>query len=607
MQRRGVVSIAEAGLVYLAVLVSMNCSTEPGRQFTINVVATPKEGGTASGGGSFSPGSTVTLTAQPKAPYTFGGWRRDDVIIASLSTTYTFVDSIDHKFEALFLAPFRADIIWPRPLLPVPDTIELRVKAVSPRAVASVRAEVAGIKTALTLRSGGDWDARIDISKLPLDTLPITVVVTDVAGDTATSVTRVLHDRLPTIDLVAPLNETVARPQLSYSATCTDDFPGCTISIFDGFPETTPPLVTGTGKISGTLSLAVSEGKRVSLVFVARDSRFQTRSVARTIYVESSQQLDSIGSVPTPFWDVDVTRALFGKTDTPTVTLRTWPSGVDERIITSFVPGSARLTPYGAIVSKSFGESIDWRGGTATHVSGVVNEVVGQYARFSEPAKNRTYFQYRYDLATRFTVLVGEFDCCGASLRLSANGDVIIAGVDGALRRYRNGILSKLPGEPPSTLGDSLPLVDGEVVVYRKTSPGIFAETYQIAMNDGSKEIVLGPPRSQNSSPLSKILPGQDYAVNNGWVAFTQSNASMQRQVWLRSPSGELRQVSPVGIDVLISAVGPDGTVVFTAGGRRFLIPPNGVARDVGGSHGTVQFFSAQPYLILGRSFWRIR
>lgn len=590
------------------------CSTEPTRQFTVTVVPTPAEGGTVTGGGRFAVGSTVTLTAQPKPPYVFGGWRRDDRIPASLSATYTFVDSVDHKFEALFLAPFRADVIEPIQYTPVAETVNLRLMAVSPRSVASVRAEVGGKRVDLSRNTAlGDWRASIDISGMPLDTFAIAIVVTDVAGDTAISLLRLLHDRPPAIDVVLPLNETIARPGIAYAATCRDDFPGCTISVTDvnTFPLDPPALASGRGSIAGTVSLAAHEGRPVSLLFHARDSRFQTTVVARTVYVESSRQLDSIGNVPSTFLDVDATRALFRSADGSSVTLRRWGTGIDQLIPTTGLIGGAGLTPYGAAVSL-FGSGrparwIDWRNGVFTEQPGAVTSVVGRYALVRR-SKGTTLTDsiFRYDLDTRLDAFVAESPY-GATAVLSANGDVIMSGLAAGLRRYRDGTLAPLPGEPPSALSDSLPLVSGNTVVYRKTSPGISGKTYQLAMNDGTAEILLGPPRFQTSQSSSAILPGQDYDVNNGWVAFTQSDESTQRRIWLRAPTGELRPISPSGSVAFISALGPDGTVLFTVGMRRFLCPPGAAPRDVSGSHGTVRWFNGQPYLILGYTFWRIR
>src|SRR6476620_476093 len=178
----GVRKLGGRALVFVLAFGAATCSTEPTRQFTVTVVSTPREGGSATGGGRLAPGSTVMLTAQPIAPYIFGGWRRDNQAIASLSSTYTFVDSIDHKFEALFLAPYRAEFVWPRPYDPIPDTLHLVVNTVSPRAVASVRADVAGTTVDLTRpRESVSWTANVDISRLPLDTVRVMVLVTDVA------------------------------------------------------------------------------------------------------------------------------------------------------------------------------------------------------------------------------------------------------------------------------------------------------------------------------------------------------------------------------------------------------------------------------------------
>ena len=56
---------------------------------TVTVYASPEEGGTVSGGGTFSPGSSCTITATANAHYEFTGWTSSNGETAS-SDTHTF-------------------------------------------------------------------------------------------------------------------------------------------------------------------------------------------------------------------------------------------------------------------------------------------------------------------------------------------------------------------------------------------------------------------------------------------------------------------------------------------------------------------------------------
>src|SRR5690349_17476587 len=81
---------------------------------------------------------------------------------------------------------------------------------------------------------------------------------------------------------------------------------------------------------------------------------------------------------------------------------------------------------------------------------------------------------------------------------------------------------------------------------------------------------LLAPARAQMPAPHS------DYEANAGWVAFTRLDAGGALQIWTRSPAGVIARVTSFGTSSRIDALGPDGTVVFTNGSRRYVVPPGG-------------------------------
>ena len=72
-------------------------------------------------------------------------------------------------------------------------------------------------------------------------------------------------------------------------------------------------------------------------------------------------------------------------------------------------------------------------------------------------------------------------------------------------------------------------------MVYRKLAAG----TETLTLHTGEQELLLGQPRA-----LFTMTPGRDYAVNAGWVAYTDLSSAGQTQVWLRSPAGDTRKVT---------------------------------------------------------------
>ena len=71
------------------------------QNYTINVMADPNEGGTATGGGSFTYGETCTLTATPNTGYTFVNWTKNGTVVSS-NANYSFTVTDNGDYVANF-------------------------------------------------------------------------------------------------------------------------------------------------------------------------------------------------------------------------------------------------------------------------------------------------------------------------------------------------------------------------------------------------------------------------------------------------------------------------------------------------------------------------
>jgi hypothetical protein len=69
----------------------------------ITTVAAPTTGGTVAGGGSFTPGQSVTVTAIPAAGFTFGNWTEGATVVAT-TAAYTFTAAANRTLTANFIA-----------------------------------------------------------------------------------------------------------------------------------------------------------------------------------------------------------------------------------------------------------------------------------------------------------------------------------------------------------------------------------------------------------------------------------------------------------------------------------------------------------------------
>ena len=75
----------------------------PGEYYTITTTANPAEGGTISGGGSYTEGSTCTLTATANTGYTFINWTENGEVV-STNAEYNFLVTEDRNLTANFMA-----------------------------------------------------------------------------------------------------------------------------------------------------------------------------------------------------------------------------------------------------------------------------------------------------------------------------------------------------------------------------------------------------------------------------------------------------------------------------------------------------------------------
>ena len=71
------------------------------QSYTVSVSANPTEGGTVTGGGSFSQGQSCTVSATPATGYTFSNWTENGSVV-STNANYTFTVNANHTLVANF-------------------------------------------------------------------------------------------------------------------------------------------------------------------------------------------------------------------------------------------------------------------------------------------------------------------------------------------------------------------------------------------------------------------------------------------------------------------------------------------------------------------------
>jgi hypothetical protein len=501
-------------------------------------------------------------------------------------------------------APLRYDILG--------DDATVGATVTSRYQLVSVRAAVAGAESGLVLQNGS-WRGTLDLRGTARDTIDLAVTATDVNGAITDAVVRIIHDHWPILTVASPLDLTVARPTLDVSATCTDDDPAGCRSI-EVYTDIQAGLASGTTAINQPVSLAGYEGQLISLRFVAQDSRGTRTHGLRSIYVESSPRLVPIASALGRVWDVSSSLLLYRRAEPqrpPTeglFVLRNMVSGVDETIpvrSNAFVR-QAFVTPRGALVLVAGSPNqvlYDWRDGSLTARSdlnfGTALDIAGNYAVFGVGGTTESAATlYRRDLTTGADVPIAT-STSNTGNSVASNGDVVFWRVnDNHIYRWRDGQTTRLTADDALWM-NAYPITDGTRVVFRRRSPCCGPIVVQIVVYDGSSSTVL-------VERPTEAVPGQDYAVNNGWIAFTKPDAAGVLQAWIRSPSGESRQISVFGAATQIVALASDGAVIIASANRRYFAPPTGAPQDLSSLNGTMRWRDGRLVFLIGRSAFEV-
>jgi hypothetical protein len=512
-------------------------------------------------------------------------------------------------FTSTAHAPIAFTVLAPASGSRVSDTVSIAAQTSSHLEVQSVVANVGDRQTNLTF-SNGAWRGQIVLTGLPRGNYDLLLRATDAAGHSATYDHAFILDRRPRLTVTLPINGSVARPTTRVLASCTDDDPTpCEIYIgsahalcaFTGTSCSSTEIGRGVGTVDLQVSLAAWEGQQRTLVIRAADSASQTAHLLQLVAVESSSRWTEVASAGIHLFDYDGTRLLYRDSSAAgySVQIRNLQSGITESISDSD-KSTAFLTPFGAIFED--GNNIfERRNGSLLDLgSGNELEVAGAWAMWHSATASPVQL-LRRDLMAGLTEPVAS-NAGNTNNDVAANGDVVYWDPTYDIHRYRSGVTNQLTSDNDAVLWNTYPITDGTILVYRKSTPCCTNQTYRLALHDGTTELLLTAFRSMQP------VPDLDYAVSEGWVAFTDLGPGGSLQVFSRAPDGTIRQVSQFSSESRVVSVGRAGQVIFRNNGRRYLsLPPYANQPvDIGGNWGTIIWIGDQPYVLLGRSLFRI-
>jgi hypothetical protein len=507
----------------------------------------------------------------------------------------------------------------------------------------SVKAQVDGREISLTYSStaicngsacSAGWSGALSLAGLTRGAKTLVITATDVFGGSGVKERPFVYDRPPQLTVTSPIAESVTGLTLRVKADCTDDnAAGCSsISVYYQHPSFAPGTSGTVATVNqsafdqdvtlpATIKALVTDGNMLILGVRGTDSANQTRTVTRIIYIQQNSRLIEVESFVGRILDVQGDRVLLLDNPGPAgnvLKIRSRSTG-DESVIplTGQIVTAGFLSSRGAVFSATdsatagpAGRVYESRDGSLLDLGELFTDVkvTGDYALWDtfDHTLSTSVLPTR-NLSSGVTSQVATETNAGGAADVAGNGDVVYTlstarDAQGRdlynIYRYRGGASSQLTNDA-ADFGNGYPITDGNNVVYQRQPRSPQSSDYTLSLIDSSNTRI---DMVSQSRPLSR----GEYQSAGGWVAFPKINGGAS-QVWTRSPSGTLQQITFFGTNSLTNQLSANGEVVLTNSGRMYLQRAGDPLFDFAASSPLKAFtVGDQWYAFLGRTLFRL-
>ncbi|XXT15077.1 hypothetical protein WME94_32995 [Sorangium sp. So ce429] len=497
------------------------------------------------------------------------------------------------------------------------EGVHVRAEVSSTLQVTRVLAQLGTGSVLLTNTGGTTYQGDLSAFGLPYGEHALTVTATDVTGTSASAQHTVIMDAPPSLQILAPRHETVAHTRtLRVAATCVDDHPvDCLIRVNALIHGTTTSveLARGTSAIDTVVDLSALDGKTFELRFTVLDNWMSRILRGATVHVDGSPLLTALDEVPGRILDFDASRILFintqmrlavldraTRTITPILTIP-YPFQFDGSMRAFLTRAGAVLEAQAPADSAGVGPAVyEWRDGALLKLAahGRIAFVSGDYMAYSGSG---TYLR---DLASGTDELVLGTALDPFSFDVAENGRVTYVDRGSSLYTRIAGTSTLLASSRDKI---TRPATDGLNVVFAKE---IQRNVYQTILATPSGEVPLGV------APVAQPAGAQTgaYQLHAGYIAFLRGSVGSE-QVWLRTPTGEQRQLSFFAtasrLDDPPTRLGHDGIsdtgeVMFLNPPKRYLAAPGAAPREVSSHLGHARWLDGAWYVVMGNTLFAV-
>jgi hypothetical protein len=428
------------------------------------------------------------------------------------------------------------------------------------------------------------WIGTLSLAGLARGNKVLTVVATDVFGNSNQAQRSFVYDLPPTLSVTAPPNGTVVRSNLHVTASANDDGP--TPPIIDAVDQSNF-YARGTNTLDTNIFLA--DGQALTLTIRATDSLGQTTNITRQVYVVLSSNLVEVARVSAgEIRDMDGDRILFVSNNGSTNLLmnKSRSTGTENVVYqTTDSVGITYLTPSGVAFEAPMNDSsltrvYEDRNGSLLDRGPLGDGAIVRKGNFLFWGNGFLSSIFVGDLLTTTTTTITN-NLGGYNNFFHSDGTILLTGgvPSHSIVRYRAGVFSVLASDP-NTYFDH-PQTDGSNVCCIIFPPG------------GSTLVFL------TNGTTSKIADTPiEYQMNNGWIVYTRDAGTGAYQIWRRAPDGTTVQLTFYGTSSTVGALAPNGEVAFYNNSHLYISKGSWPPADVGLTSGNY----LGPYLT---PFWQ--
>ncbi|WP_203292459.1 T9SS type A sorting domain-containing protein [Luteirhabdus pelagi] len=523
--------------------------------------------------------------------------------------------------------------------------------------ISIVEASINSDITELDSQGNNLFDGTISLSNLSQGINSLQINATDLLNNTSSEDIVFIYDTRPELNVMSPLDHSVARPELLVEYEGNDiegDLPVMltyNVNIIDQGGSVYSLVEDSNTMVSEVFDLSDFVNTEVTLLLKVTDIRNQTTSVRRQIYVDTSNSLSIEHSVQNEIMDFDGSNLLFvtrdyfwsslygdymyeiksvAKEEISTGTITDIPLPTNQTLLDRYE--SFKLIAQGAIIKAGNSEALNGKRNFIWNLNSNITTEIGYTGIADYDNENHivivdensivqnnllfslyvceyieidpgTYLQqcqphyFIQDISnpTNVNFLEGFHgqNSYDEIEKIFSNGDILYYN-NGNILLKTNESIENITTDPVEVI-NQFAKSDGNIFVYVKN----YQNNYSIVLNDGIQEIELREPHPQ-------FLWPEDFKINNGYIAYRTKGNLGQELIKLRKPTGETITVAPFGTDSIIEALNELGEVIFINNDKRYLFSQNNIFQISDNYLGSPYYFNNNWYISIGNTLFYV-